>query len=156
MNDTESLPIQDQTNEATPSYQPIAKHSYPVLVSFLMIFSTLLFLILVPTFIWIDLPKRHELYFQIKMADDLFAAKQYLLAGCLYDGILKEYPNFEKANTRMVKICFALIPEDTEFYTNGLSYLTEKTYTKTELKDLETFLPEHYKEDFRSHFKERA
>jgi len=132
-------------------YSPLEKHIYPFWIKMAGLISGLLFLFLVPRFLLIDLPIRYEVYQKIVKADAFFLNKDYSSAVLLYEEIFIQYPNFN--TIKLVKSCFALSVQYSDFYKIGLHYLVGRKCTDSEVEEMQFFLPEEYKKDFKSQFK---
>lgn len=132
---------------------PLKKHSYPKSVSCLAFVLIILFLILIPHFLYVELPILRGVKASVDQADYLFDKGHYMLAGMLYDNIYKKHPKFRKAHIRVIQSCFGLVAADKDFYLSGLSYIEGEEFTQKEVKEIESFLPDDYKERFRSLFK---
>lgn len=132
---------------------PLKKHSYPRSVKLLVFAQIMLFLTLIPHFLCVKLPILKEVKTNIGQADSFFDKGHYMLSGMMYDDIYKKYPKYRKAHIRVIQSCFGLIVEDKGFYLSGLSYVEGERFTRAEIKEIERFLPEDYRENFRMIFK---
>jgi hypothetical protein len=140
-------------NDSSYSLPILKRHSYPFIVKFFCGFAQALFLVVITHFLSIELPCLLKIKRRVDRADLLFKYEEYMLAGALYNDIYKEYPQCRKAHLRIIQSYFALISEDEKFYWLGLSYIVGKEFKNSEIKEIENFLPESYRAEFRSFFK---
>lgn len=128
---------------------PLQRHRYPFGVKALGVVTIALYVLLLPRFLWIELPSLKRVKNEIRTADTFFAQKNYVLAGVAYDQLYKSYPEFRYAYLQVIKSCFALADQDSGFYQSGLNYMVGEKFSSKELQELKFFLPKMYKKEFK-------
>src|SRR3990167_11019472 len=140
----------------TSEIPALKKHSYPSLIFYSGLISILLFITATPLFVIYELPYHKKLQKDLAIADRFFTEKNYETAIQFYNDFLNSYPLYSKSNNvkmRLAQSYFALGESDEYYYALGWEYLENRRYKKSEIQELEAFVPERYKEHFKSQFK---
>jgi len=132
---------------------PLEKHVYPLWIRASAIATIGLFLVLTPIFFRLDLPYQRQIHAKIAKADQLFLDKEYIEAAFLYQEILDGHPKFKDGKKKIASACFAMTDLNSDYYSVGLHYLAGEQYKDSEIENMQSFLPEEYKNDFKLQFK---
>ena len=136
-------------NNAT--YTPLKRHSYPLWVIALFLFSLLSFFVVIPDFMKTYFLVAREVSIKTAKADAFFHQKEYKSAAQLYKEILLEYPDLEYCKDKIMKAYFALSDQNNDYFVLAVNLFCKKTsYKETEIDAIERFVPKDYREYFRS------
>ncbi len=145
-------PEQNQQDNSQAELQPLSKHSYPLWIKCFGLFSLLIWISSTALFMSNQFPIHHALNMRIAKAQQYFNDKDYAQAGNIYQNLVNTYPQFKQGKTRLAQIFFALSDNNEDFFFAGMHYLKGQQYSQTELDEIDRFVPENYKETFKSSF----
>ena len=134
-------------------FRVLEKHKYPIWVRTFFVFTILIFISVVPSFLLNELPYHCALSQKIANAEECFSGQHYDKAIKLYTEILEKHPNFKDGKIRAAESWFALSSEDVNSYFRGTELLRNEKYTNSEIAEMSTFLPLKYRKHFKSQFK---
>lgn len=126
--------------------------SYMHFVILTLFVTTGLIFVYIPYFILHIFPQNREIIYKIKSADDLFKNKEYFDALVSYMNLVNEHQNFEHGIKQIVLCSFSLIDtsDDNDYFDLGVYYLRRlPILDKYLMKDIEEYLPESHKEQFK-------
>ena len=121
----------------------------------LLLFTLSLTCIYIPYYIKHQLPVYRKIIYKLKTADQFFYKKQYFDALTNYTDIVNEYPNFEYGITKTATCLFALIEPDRNqgYFDLGMYYLSRlKKIDTSTIKEIEKYVPNDYKNEFKNYF----
>ncbi len=139
--------------ENTSQIQILTPHEYPWWILIPGFLLALLIICTTPFFLLYELPEHRELTARIKSANALFEKADYPDAIELYTEILDDYPLYGQAKVQVAKSFFAMSESDSDLYEWGMHYLAGETIPHKEFDKIVAYVPEHYREDFLSNFK---
>ena len=156
------LETNEVSNQAPEVPKSLPKHTYPVSVCVLLMYIGLLCVIVIPVFLFYELPLHRALSVRIKQARRAFRDRDYGKAIHLYTELVKEHPNYTQGKRKLGMCYFAMIAlqkthdYDEILYEQGWSILPEGHWTAREIHDVAKYLPVVYQERFESSFRDLA
>ena len=105
------------------------------------------------TFITEDLKHHIRLKNQLEIANKCFLNKEYKEYIFMYKTCLKELSEDASTQIKLAKANFVLSETDSSYFINGVNLLNQKQLKLSEFNEILSFVPEKYKEAFKSCFK---
>lgn len=132
----------------------LPRYAYPLYIKLFLFSLPVLFLAVVPGFVWYDLPKHKTIHARITKAHNAFAQGNYYDAALVYGKLLETHPSFKEARIALIKSCFALSDQekDSYYYDAGLHYIGNERYELNEIFAMQEYAPQCYKDDFERRF----
>ncbi|MFZ5954414.1 MAG: hypothetical protein ACOYT8_04950 [Candidatus Dependentiae bacterium] len=135
--------------------QFLPKHTYPLVIKLFGLILIIIFIAVLIRFFVFELKNLKHLHKKILIAELHFSQKNYERAAQKFLKLVENYNSFEHAQKRLIQCCFAQSDTQPEFYDYALSYFysqPNKTYTDAQIKELVTYLPKQYHDDFKASF----
>lgn len=131
----------------------LEKHQYPFHIKIFGLFLLLLFLYVTSVFFLFEFKQHRILKNEIDAAKYCFFKEDYYHALQLYSKLLEKYDDYELGRKRMIQSCFAYSNTLPKLYEYGISRLSKKKYSNTEIDEFAFYLPtEEQKNSFKSIF----